>query len=546
MTRRVVLVGATGVFGQRLARILAEWPDIELILAARSRPDLERLANALAGRANIIVIDRARPQGIADLEPFAVIDCAGPFQNADYSFARAMLAAGAHYIDLADGRAFVAGFAAALDEAAKAAGRVAITGASSTPALSHAALDQLTVGWARIDKVLAAISPGAKAPRGQSAVRAVLSWVGRPVRVFTKGDWRERPGWGMTRRMDMAGLGRRWLSLAETPDLDLLVERFTPRREGLFLAGLELPIMHLGLALLAWPVRWRLLKSLTWASGPLRAAADMLVGFGSDRGGMICQAEGCDAEGRPVIARWSLWAEKGSGPNVPILPIAAALRALVDGRLTGTGAGPCVGLLGVDEIMVQARHLPISTRIDVSHTTEAGMWPMLFGPAFAAYPSSVRRLHRGLTAETFHGRAWASGSRGLARLIRRFFGMPKPGRYPNFKVELNPDARGEAWIRIFGRRRFGSHINPVPGDPGRFEEGTGPLLFRFEPEHRPHGFLWKFTSWRLGPMRLPKALAPRIRARTYEMDGVYRFRILIAHPMVGIIAGYAGRLTAPD
>jgi len=39
-----------------------------------------------------------------------VIHCAGPFQSQDYRVALAAMAAGAHYLDLADGRQFVARF----------------------------------------------------------------------------------------------------------------------------------------------------------------------------------------------------------------------------------------------------------------------------------------------------------------------------------------------------------------------------------------------------------------------------------------------------
>jgi short subunit dehydrogenase-like uncharacterized protein len=47
-----------------------------------------------------------------------VIHTAGPFQGQDYGVvAAAVAAAGAHYIDLADGRRFVCDFPAALDAA---------------------------------------------------------------------------------------------------------------------------------------------------------------------------------------------------------------------------------------------------------------------------------------------------------------------------------------------------------------------------------------------------------------------------------------------
>lgn len=44
-----------------------------------------------------------------------VVHCAGPYQaQSGYSVARAAMVAGAHYVDIADGRAFVAGFGGAL------------------------------------------------------------------------------------------------------------------------------------------------------------------------------------------------------------------------------------------------------------------------------------------------------------------------------------------------------------------------------------------------------------------------------------------------
>jgi saccharopine dehydrogenase-like NADP-dependent oxidoreductase len=77
---------------------------------------------------------------------FAAVEAAGPYQGGDYGLARAAIAAGPQDVDLADARDFVAGFGPAVDDAARAAGVVALTGASSTPALSNTALDTLTAG----------------------------------------------------------------------------------------------------------------------------------------------------------------------------------------------------------------------------------------------------------------------------------------------------------------------------------------------------------------------------------------------------------------
>ena len=124
--RRVVLVGATGVFGSRLAERLAGWPELELVLVARRIEPLEALcarlveANATAA-ITVARADRTRPAEIVSLAPWAVIDAAGPFEKPDFDLARAVIGAGGHWIDLADSRAFVAAFGPTLDELACAA-----------------------------------------------------------------------------------------------------------------------------------------------------------------------------------------------------------------------------------------------------------------------------------------------------------------------------------------------------------------------------------------------------------------------------------------
>ncbi|WP_211341078.1 saccharopine dehydrogenase NADP-binding domain-containing protein [Paracoccus methylarcula] len=348
MRRRIVLVGATGTFGSRLAAMLARFPGIELVLAARRANPLEVLRRSLEEQgtaAQIItrIFDRSRPEDLARLSPWLVIDAAGPFQGSDYRLAREAIGLGAHYVDLADARDHVAGFTDALDDAARKADVLAVTAASSTPALSHAALEPLVEGWSRIDEVVVAISPGARAPRGFSVVKAILSYVGQPVRIFRNGAWRDVPGWSGTRRLHMPGLGTRLASICETPDLDLLPQRFSIHRTALFMAGLEVRAMHIGLALLALPVRWKLMPSLRPLARPLRSLAGILARFGSDRGGMVVQATGCDRNDQTVQARWALWAEAGSGPNTPAAPAAAWFARCLKGAKRGAVRCPVPG-----------------------------------------------------------------------------------------------------------------------------------------------------------------------------------------------------------
>lgn len=548
--KRIVLVGASGVFGQRLAAMIARWPDVVLVLAARRLAPLEALAADLArtrpaAKIEVARLDRLDPTGLAALGAWAVVDAAGPFQGQDHAFPRAVLAARAHYLDLADARDFVAGFEAALDGGARAAKRWAITGASSTPALSHAALDRMTAGWTRIERVEAAISPGARAPRGLSVIRAILGWAGGPVRVFAKGHWATRPGWSDPRRTPFPGLGRRWTGLAEVPDLDLLPARFHVRRDAIFRAGLELPILHLGLWALSLLRRARLIRTLEPLAVLLGEAAGLVAPLGSDRGGMVVSAEGLDADGARRLARWSLCAEAGAGPSTPAAPAAAALRALLDARLGEPRAAPCVGLVELDAILHELRDLPIRTRLESQRLDTPGLFPRLLGDAWEALPEGVRRAHAGLEPVTLTGRARARGASGLPALVRRLQGLPPTGPHET-TVTIAPANGGERWIRRFGACTFDSTIGPARDDPWTFEETAGALTFRFSVAPYPNGLSWTFEGWRLGPVPLPRAWAPRIRARTFEHDGSYRFRVLVAHPWLGVIFGYAGRLISPS
>ncbi len=387
LPRTVVVVGGTGAFGERLVRGLVATTDLRVVVAARGSARAQALADGLApacttpactmtGRVTAVrlEVEAVDAAALRALDAWAVVDAAGPFRAGRHGLARAAIAAGAHYLDLADGRAFVAGFADALDAAARAAGVVALTGCSSTPALSCAALDHLTAGWARVDAVEVAILPGNRAPRGLAVMRSILGWAGQPVRVFLDGRWVERPGWGLTRRNRVPGLGPRWSALAETPDLDQVPARYRVRRSSMFRAGLEQPLLHLGLLLASLPVRAAracgLRLDLAPAAPLLRWMAGLVHGLGTDRGGMVAEAAGLDAAGQPLRRRWILVAEAGDGPVIPTLPALAVLRLLDAGCLIAPGARPCVDVLTLDAIAAEFAPYRITTTVDESRTDQ--------------------------------------------------------------------------------------------------------------------------------------------------------------------------------
>ncbi len=538
----MLLVGATGAFGSRLAGHLAGIAGLDLVLTARALPPLERLCATLAPGAaatlSVAAFDRACPD-LAALAPDIVVDAAGPFQGGDTVLTRAAIAAGAHAIDLADARAYVAAFPAALDGPAKARGVLAVAGASSTPALSHAVLDELVAGWRAVDTIRVAILPGARAPRGLAVMQAILSWTGRPVRVFRDGGWGEAPGWSGPRRLYVPGLRARFASLCETPDLDLLPARFAVRREALFLAGLEVPAMHLGLWLLSWLVRLGLVRSLVPAARWLRGAAGPLSVLGSDRGGMLVEADGCDGEGRRIRARWSLVAEQGCGPHIPGAPAAALVRALHEGRETRTGARACVGLLTRDAILAELAGLPVTTRTDESFPDDPALFRRLLGRRFDALPAPVRAVHG--APGVFAGRAVARTGRSLvARASCRLLGLPRSG-LTSASVEIVRDGDAEIWSRRFGAGTFRTRLAPTR-HLGLFDEIVGPLRLRFDLRPTEAGVCWRLVGWRLGLLPLPSALAPRVLARGGTRGDGYGFTVVVAHRLLGLVFAYRGRL----
>ena len=359
------------------------------MLAARRIEGIAKLAFDLAERypgraieAQSLDIATMTADDLKRLDVWCVADCAGPFQGSAPRSAEIAILARRHYIDISDARDFTANFPA-LDAAAKAAGVLCVSGASSTPGLAQAVLDDLVRGWQRIDRIEIAISPGNRAPRGLAVVQAILATAGQPVKVFRNGTWSTATGWGLLTRRRLPGLGRRWLSLVETPDLDLMPQRFAPKHDGVFRAGLELSVLHLGLWFLSRLVALRLLPSARFLAPVARRAADWFLSFGTDRGGMAVTAEGLDASGEGITATWAVVAKAGDGPNIPVLPAAAVIRALAADKIAERGAMPCVGLVTRDDIVREFARFRIVTRMNTqaAHALRARAGKALRAPA---------------------------------------------------------------------------------------------------------------------------------------------------------------------
>jgi hypothetical protein len=534
---RVLLVGGAGVFGSRLAQGLVATTNAEVLIAGRNLAKAQAAARA-TGAAGAVALNRntATAADISALTPRLVIDAAGPFQGANLSFARACIEAGVDYIDLADARDFVAAFPT-LDAEAKAANIRAITGASSTPAITHAALDELTRGWTRIDSIRAGISPGNRAPRGRSVIEAILSWAGAPVRVFERGEWRTRPGWSLTQKHAIPQLGRRRFALAETPDLDLVPLRFAPREDAIFSAGLELSFLHHTLGVIAFLRRAGL--DLRPAAGPLQRLASLLLPFGSDRGTMFVEAFGRDADDRPTRAEWTLVSPPVTGPFTPTLPALALARKLLAGKPIPSGAQPCIGLITLDDLAADFARHDLVTGITRERLT--GPFEHALGAAFDLLPVAIRESHRQGPVARFSGTARVAGSSLLGFLPARLFGFPPRADAAPVTVRKQLLGPGhEIWERQIATSRFASEIRYL--GPNRVTERFGPFTFTLALEATETGHTMRIAGWRLGPLPLPALLAPRSIATETETSGVFNFDVPIAAPLAGRLTHYKGEL----
>ena len=333
---RVLIVGGRGVFGSRLARLLAGRPGLTLVIAGRDAAKNDAFAATLpAGSAVAARLDRntVRQADVAALSPDVLVDASGPFQAygaAPHRLVELALAARAHYLDLADDPAFMAGVAA-FDAAARARGRVVLSGLSTVPALSGAVARRLAAGLQRVDRVFVGVAPAATAPLGRSVVEGALRQAGRPADgrlgacLVDSLFWTiAPPGVPPLRR-------RRFLLVQGLPS-------GLPQPSLAWVGAGVAPQVLLGLLNgLAWAASRRLLPHLS----PLAGACHRVINaarWGEARGGMIVVVEGRGADGQAAQRSWHLIAEGEDGPFIPAMAAAAVVSKLASDSTLRPGA----------------------------------------------------------------------------------------------------------------------------------------------------------------------------------------------------------------
>lgn len=362
---RILVLGGYGHFGARIARALAHDSDLQVIVAGRDPAKGRALLADVQQLVEFCRLDIDAPDFMALLktqQAQLLIHTAGPFQEQGYGVAQACLEAGLHYIDLADGRAFVRDFPAALNSLAQLNQHIAISGASTLPALSSAVVDHLLPNFERLDGIHICIAPAQRTPLGLATMRAVLSYCGREFEWRQDSAWVGVVGWRDLKRVSFAQMAPRLAAPCDVPDHDLLPARYPGLKSVQFRAALELRLLAHSLSLLARLRHMGLPLPVEKLAPVFSTAARWFDPWGSDLGGMCIELRGSKG-GHPLALRWDLSAPNLHGPEIPCMAAILLARRIARGDLNDSGAHACMGFLSLADFETEFARWGMSTSV---------------------------------------------------------------------------------------------------------------------------------------------------------------------------------------
>ncbi len=556
----VLVLGGYGIFGGRLAALLAAETRLTLAIAGRSQAKAAAFCATLPARERALACAFDRDAEVeAQLRaaaPDVVVDASGPFQaygDDPYRVVKACIALGIDYLDLADGADFVAGIAR-FDAAARERGVFVLAGASSYPALTAAAVRRLGRPGDTVETIAAGIAPSPHAGVGLSVVRAIAGYAGKRVALVRGGRAASAHALIDSMRFTIAPpgqvpLGRIRFSLVDAPDLRVLPLLWPGVRSVWVGAGPAPAVLHRGLSALAWLVRLKLVPSLAPLAALFHAAINLLR-WGEHRGGMFVAVTGCDAQGRPMARAWHMVAEGADGPFIPSMAAAAIVRRMLDGPKPAPGARPAAGELELDDYEAQFAARRIASGCRDAETAGRPLFQRILGEAWTGVPAPLRALHERSGTHRWQGLAAVERGRGaLAQLAAALFRFPRAAQSVPLRVDISARGVGETWRRTFGPRSFTSRLALGQGRrDGLLVERFGPFAFGIALV--PDGTTLRYVvrRWSLFGIPLPNAWAPGGATREFDDGGRFGFDVEIRHGLMGLIVRYKGWLVpaAPE
>jgi hypothetical protein len=152
-------------------------------------------------------------------------------------------------------------------------------------------------------------------------------------------------------------------ALCDIPDLELLPRRYPGVQSVMFRAALEVGVAQRGFAWLAALRRAGLIREPQRWARPLQRIGDWLDPFGSAVGGMVLRVRGLDGQGRLRQRAWHITAGNDHGPEIPCMAAILLARRWAHGQAPEPGAGPCAGLLSLDDFAPEFARWGMQTEV---------------------------------------------------------------------------------------------------------------------------------------------------------------------------------------
>ncbi|WP_120499713.1 SDR family oxidoreductase [Roseovarius sp. EL26] len=552
---KILILGGYGVFGGRLAELLSDLPQLELLICGRNLDRAIAFCNAYHGQPQVrpLALDRAQIHTCLTTEqPDLVVDASGPFQHYGddpYQVVKACIDARINYLDFADAADFVFGVTQ-FDQSARDAGIFILSGVSSFPVLTAAVLREMSKTM-DLTSVEGGIAPSPYAGIGLNVMRAVVGYAGSPVKLTRGGKQTTASGLAESRRHTIAVPGRLPLknihfSLVDVPDLQVIPPEHDTLQDIWMGAGPVPEILHRALNLLAKARAALHLPALTPLSGLFYKVLNMMK-FGEHRGGMYVQATG-KREGQDLTQTWHLLAEGNDGPYIPSMAIEALIRKLLNKDTPAPGARTATRTLELSDYDQLFENRTIFTGFRLTPPLNASLYRHILGSAFESLPTPVQQLHDSANKRVWSGQAEVRRGKGfLANLVARAIGFPPAAASVPVSVTLDPQTGQEHWTRNFGGQTFSSQQMVGTGRSQHLlVERFGPISVALALVVEEDRMYLIPRHWSCLGLPLPRTLLPK--GQTFEtFDGdQFCFNVTIAAPLIGLIVAYKGTLQPAD
>lgn len=554
---KVLILGGYGVFGGRLAELLAGEARLTLLIAGRSYKKAQTFCETVKAQATLTPQVFNRDVGVREqleaINPDLVADASGPFQDYGddpYRVVKACITLGIPYMDLADGSDFVRNIRQ-FDNDARAKNIFILSGVSSYPVLTAAVTRKLAQGMAQVNSITAGIAPSPYAGVGLNVIRAIASYSGKPVKLI----YRKGPdiGYSMLDNMrytvcppGMLPLHNKRFSLVDVPDLQVLPELW-PGLDSIWMGAAPVPeILQRMLNVLAWLVRLKIIPTLSPYAGLFYQAINIMR-WGEHRGGMFVAIKGIRKDGREATRSWHLLAEGDDGPFIPSIAMEAIIRHMLEGKKPAPGARAAVNDLELEDYdaLFKRRTIYTGFRGVTPLPPDAPLYQRVLEGAWPQLPEPIRSMHA--LKNSLRVKGIASVERGrhpLARFIADTMGFSHTGENIPVQVDFRVKNGKEIWKRNFAGYTFLSVQSEGKGRyQGLLAERFGPLTFGLALVLKNQKLHLTVRRWSVFGIPMPLFLAPSGDSYEHCEDGKFHFHVEITLPLIGRIVHYRGWLT---